>query len=295
MNIKTLISHLALTTGAAAFTWMISAGAFIAIAGIELPPHGPDELMSPIGGLLLLVLVLVGLSTWMVYRSQLLGRQLGMQVFAVTFGVMFFMTQMETLAFNSAVAMPWQIIASTVGAGLLVCLVVAGMSMRLKRRVGVPPGIAPAAPRTFGQRVVRSSFVAALYVVLYFLSGYYIAWQFPALREFYSGSTELLSFYGQMQAVLEADAWLVPFQLLRGYAWTGLGCLALVGLRSTGRLERYLLVGLLLSLPLAVPLLVPQGYMPMAVRIGHFPEVFLENFLLGCAVVAALGPRRADG
>ncbi len=106
--------------------------------------------------------------------------------------------------------------------------------------------------------------------------------------------TEMLTFTGQMQTVLDADVWLVPFQLLRGLAWAGLGWLALAGLTSAGRLECYLLVGLALSLPLAVPLLVPQGYMPMAVRIAHFPEVFVSNSVFGVAAGAAIGSRPAS-
>ena len=42
-------------------------------------------------------------------------------------------------------------------------------------------------------------------------------------------------------------------------------------------------------MPLAAPLLVPQGYMLMAVRTAH---LLIENFLFGCAVATALQPRQ---
>ncbi len=290
MKIQRYFGHLALTTGVAALTFAVAAGVLQAAAGIELPPNDPEELLSPVGGLLMLILVLVGLSTWIAHRSRFEGRQLTAQIFVVLFGVMFFMSQIETLAFNDAVDMPWQMVAATTAAGLLVCLVVAAMGTRLRRRLDSSPAVAPALVLGRGALFSRFSILAVLYTVLYFVFGYYIAWQFPAVREFYSGSTTLVSFGEQMGNVLAQDSWLIPFQLVRGYAWAAIAYVLIMGLSATGRIERYLLVGLAMSLPLAVPLLVPQGYMPMAVRIGHSSEVFLENFLFGCAVVAMLQP-----
>jgi len=296
MDLKTNLSHVVLTIGVTTLTWIISAGvlqaALQAATGIALPPIGPDEVMGPIGGLLMMTGVLVGLSTWIVHRSQHQGRRLAGQVFGVLFGVTFFMTQIETLAFNDAVGMPWQVVAYSVVAGLFVCAVVALMSVRLRRKLGPPPEVATPDPASVplgrGALVGRFSALAAFYVVVYYLCGYTIAWQFPAVREFYSGSTELLSFGAQLSEVLAHDAWLVPFQLVRGFAWAGIALLLVVGLPGAGRVERYVLVGLALSLPLAAVLLVPQGYMPMSVRIGHSGELLVSNFIFGCAAMGLL-------
>ena len=292
MSVKTHLTHLALTTLAATLTWMVSAGALQAAAGIDLPPNDPEELLSPIGGLLMVVSVLVALGTWIPHRSQYQGRRLAAQVFSVLFGVMFFMTQVETLAFNDAIEMPWQVTASTMASGFLVCLVVAAGSVRLRRKLGPPPTAGPPAALGRGALVGRFGALAALYTVLYFLVGYYIAWQFPVLRGFYSGSSELVPFPEHMSNVLAEDGWLVPLQFLRGCAWAALAWLLVTGLPPVGRLERYMLVGLALSLPLAAPLLVPQGYMPMAVRIAHSSELLIENFLFGCAALAVLQARQ---
>ena len=53
------------------------------------------------------------------------------------------------------------------------------------------------------------------YVVLYYLFGYYVAWQNPELRLYYSGSTELKSFYEQMRSNLGMP-WMLLFLV-----WTG--------------------------------------------------------------------------
>jgi hypothetical protein len=39
-----------------------------------------------------------------------------------------------------------------------------------------------------------------VYVVLYYLFGYYVAWQNPELRRYYTGITELKSFYQLMRS-----------------------------------------------------------------------------------------------
>ena len=44
-------------------------------------------------------------------------------------------------------------------------------------------------------------------------------------------------------------------------------------------------VGLLMSIGLALPIWVPQAYMPTLVRMGHFPELLDSNFVFG--IIAA--------
>jgi hypothetical protein len=48
------------------------------------------------------------------------------------------------------------------------------------------------------------------FVVLYYLCGYYIAWQNPPLRQFYSGTTAIRSFWGQMAWIWSSTPWLFP-------------------------------------------------------------------------------------
>ena len=50
--------------------------------------------------------------------------------------------------------------------------------------------------------------------------------------------------------------------------------------------ERLVIVGLLMSVGFSLQILLPNPYMPAGVRYGHFPALFVENFLL--EVIAAL-------
>ncbi len=132
--------------------------------------------------------------------------------------------------------------------------------------------------------VWKFAVLALAYVVLYFGFGYFIAWQFPKLREFYSGSREILPFFTHMRGQLSTDPWLVVFQVFRGVLWTAIGYCVTRGVAGIKGWERLCLVGCALSIGLATPLFVPNEYMPGAVRLGHFFESLAQNFPLGVLV-----------
>lgn len=127
--------------------------------------------------------------------------------------------------------------------------------------------------------------LSILYMVFYFFLGYFIAWQFPKLREFYSGSTNILNFGSHMINQVDEDPGLILFQVFRGALWTMVTYIIANSIGVKKNLEKYLLIGLLLSVGLCTPLFVPNEYMPVGVRIGHFFELLVENFLFG--VIAA--------
>jgi len=85
---------------------------------------------------------------------------------------------------------------------------------------------------------------------------------------------------------LQLPAWIVPFQILRGVIW---GLLAVLVVKITSDWKKARLVGaLLFSVLMATLLLVPSPYMPAPIRMAHFVEVLLSNFLFGLLVVSIL-------
>ncbi len=127
--------------------------------------------------------------------------------------------------------------------------------------------------------------MALIYVVFYFVFGYFIAWQFPAVREFYSGSSEILPFPVHMRQQFQVDPLLPLFQVLRGAIWACIGLWVASALNRAVHWERMVIVGLSLSVGLSTLLLVPNPYMPDSVRLGHFFELLLENFVFGALLV----------
>mgnify|MGYP001149812829 CR=1 FL=1 len=124
--------------------------------------------------------------------------------------------------------------------------------------------------------------ISVLYVLLYFGFGYYVAWKDPAVQAFYQG-TDPGSFLGQMRYVATETPTLIPFQALRALLWTAFALPVISMLRHKPWLGA-LLTGLLLSLPMNVPHIVPNPFMPAAVRQAHFIETASSTFIFGVAM-----------
>ena len=80
---------------------------------------------------------------------------------------------------------------------------------------------------------------------------------------------------------------LILFQILRGFLWGGIAYIVTINITKGKTWERVVLVGLAVSIGLATPLFVPNEYMPSAIRLGHFFELLIENFIFG-AIAAFL-------
>ena len=210
-------------------------------------------------------------------------------MFLLIFGVIFFTTQIEVLVFNDAVGMPVAFVIALIVAGIVVAGVVSPLAVRLFKKQKPQSVIVSKAPLWEGSKTElawKLTAIALLYVAVYMFFGYFIAWQFSALREFYSGSTELLGFFQQWANTIKADPTLLLVQVFRGYLWAGLALLATRTIAAGRIWERLTIVGLLMSVGVSLQILLPNPYMPDGVRYGHFPELFVENFLFG--VIAAL-------
>lgn len=287
---KTNVKYIALMTIVMSLIWMISAGVFMGMVGaVDTSAIDPVESALSSGSLLLVSFLNVLVVAWFVNRTHLTGFGLALRVFFLLFGVMFFMTQIETLLFNSAIEMPLEVVGATVASGALATLSVAILAVFYRRKLGPPARwdkwVDPS------RNVTKLLMLAVIYMIFYFVFGYYIAWQVPALREFYSGSTDILPFGPHLWDVLRNNVALAVFQLTRGVMWAGLGYAALVGLGNVKAWERYILIALILSVGLATPLLVPNEFMPPVVRGGHFFELLAENFLFGLLVAMSFRPR----
>jgi hypothetical protein len=121
--------------------------------------------------------------------------------------------------------------------------------------------------------------VIVFYELLYFGFGYYVAWKNPAVLSFYQGA-DPGSFFAQMQHVITQTPTLIPFQAFRALLWTAFA-LPLIGMLHHKGWLGALLTGLLVSLPMNIPHIVPNPYMPAAVRMAHFIETASSTFIFG--------------
>jgi len=241
--------------------------------------------MAVLAPVLFCVLVAAVLS-WMIARSALSGWPLVGAVFLAYFGLGTFMLQIESVVFLPR-HLPPGFVSRLFAMGAAMGLVAAPAAVWIHRRFRpspsegrVPSGI-PAAP---GEWIVRLAWLAAAYVALYFLAGYFIAYRNPDVVAYYDDAN-VGSFAAQMLKVWRTAPWLFALQLLRGILWVTCVIPFIVSFRGRPW-ELPLLVGCAFSVWL-VMLLVPNPYMPESVRMSHLVETASSNFVFGCIVGAS--------
>jgi hypothetical protein len=217
--------------------------------------------------------------TYVILRSRWAGWQLMATVFVVFYGVTTVMSQIESAVFITR--LPPGMLPRLFLMGALIAAPYSVLAVLiLGKRTAVPGDPAPNTRLVMpaGEWVWKLAVIAAVYVVLYFTFGYFIAWKNPAVREYYGGIDEG-AFFVHMGTVLRTAPWLVPFQIVRAMLWTGL---ALPVIRMMqGRREAVLAIGLLFCVVMNAQLLLPNPYMPETVRMAHLVETASSNLLFG--------------
>lgn len=130
--------------------------------------------------------------------------------------------------------------------------------------------------------VWRIALTTILYIVVYLIAGIILEASLPALGEFYKGKLP------PVELVLYT-------QILRGLIFSFTGILFV----KTCSLEKYngaAVLGLIFSVVGGIaPLIPPNEFMPLAIRVGHGFEVGISNFVYGflIGVILSLHSTRA--
>ena len=289
-----LAARVALAAVAYLVTMAVSYG--LVMRGTPPDPTAAQSPLSPGAALLIAGVLNTAVMAWLILRAQSRGRSLAVRMTAVLFGVQTFMAQVESWIFQFspgfAAHLPAAMIPRILLAGFLhACLWVPLAVWILGRwsAVAAPASADSASPTPLVATPRRFAIAAAAYVVLYFVFGYYVAWRSPAIRDYYQG-TDPGTLWLQLRSVLRDTPWLPLAQFLRGLAWTALG-LAAVRSMGGGVVEKALALGALFAVVMNTSLLLPNPYMPYAVRMVHLVETASSNFLFG-GIVAGLFCRK---
>ncbi|BCZ44531.1 hypothetical protein psyc5s11_05980 [Clostridium gelidum] len=281
--IKENIKYTLILTIFITLIWSLLSGLLMGIFGfVKEPASNSSDSLKSLLYLFLLCFFNSIMVIWYTKRSHYSGKKLFINILILIWGIFSFMTQIETLYFNKAIQMPTLMILITVFTSAIIAIFSGIFAIKIKNRTtDRVKNEYTLNLFSINKNIGKFIFLSFLYVVFYFFFGYFIAWQFPALRQFYSGSTNILPFWTHMLNQVNQDAFLIVFQIFRGFLWSLIGYILLKGLSVKNEIERYILMGLLLSVPLAIPLVVPNDFMPPAIRFGHFFELLIENFLFG--------------
>lgn len=261
--------------------WIIFGLVFLQFFGsVELEDGGPSTL--PLMWLTCLLNVSV-IHYYLIHTSlDRFGRFWRTTV--LMFGIQFFMTQMESWYFIDAQVMSRDLIIYTVVTGLFNSL-----AYGLLVAWTYPSSLITASWTWFGNSkiIFRVALLALIaYPLIYFTFGYFIAWQSPAIREYYSGSVALASFWDIMKVnMFESNLYL--FQIFRSALWLGFGWIMLTGFNASKQAGMVAL-GLLFAVLMNSQLLIPNNIMPNDVRLVHAIETASSNFIWGALVVYGL-------
>lgn len=214
-----------------------------------------------------------------IFRSQWSGWKLAGAVFLAFYGLGTVIAQIESVVFLPRQLPPGMIpklfIAGAITAGLfspLAVLMLGKMRGTAEPRVLQPRWVMPRSEWAW-----KLAAMAAAYVILYFTFGYFVAWKDPAVRAYYGGTD--LGFLGQMAAT---PPWLFILQAFRGLLWAAFAWPVIRMLKGQ-RWEVAFTVALLFTV-WSVMLLMPNPYMPEAVRMAHLVETGVSNFIFGWLV-----------
>lgn len=221
--------------------------------------------------------------TWLVLRSGASRLPLVFAIFIALWGVQTFLAQVEVLVFPAVGRrlpegfVPRAMLAGALHAGLFAPLAVAVLGAW---RRGGSAGVGWS-PWPAGRLALRIAGAAAVFVALYFLCGYFIAWRQPVLAAYYEGA-DPGSFAAQMRAVVRDAPWLPAVQVARGILWTLFVLPAVVLLRRS-RAETAAFAAALAGVT-SLLLLLPNPYMPFEVRMIHLVETVTANAIFGAFV-----------
>lgn len=259
-------------------------------------PRAPEAVVAdplpaqPSGSFLGIVFLVLLLQTaalaYPVLRARWRGWRLVAAVALLYFGTVTFMSQIESLIYLGG-KMPDGMVVGLFAMGLFNAVVFAPILVlvlgewRGEMDVGGQPTSAEGSRRAREPWVSRALLAGAAFLALYYLFGYYVAWQNPVLREYYGG-TDPGSFFAQVLSVVQVTPWMLPVQFVRGLLWVGMGLLVIRMMRG-GWWESGLALAALFAVP-SLYLLLPNEMMPEPVRMAHLIETVPYQFLFGWLV-----------
>jgi hypothetical protein len=243
----------------------------------QAPSQKPDTLLYPLlifsvsGGVVLAYLIL---------RSSWHGWPLVGAIFVGMYGISTVATQVETLYFLSN-KMPPGMIRAIFLQGAITAALFAPLAVLLlgKWRASLPARTASSPGRLAASSVAtRLAVIVVAFVFLYMFFGYYVAWQSPAVRQYYGG-LEQPSFFAALKFNWMHNPWLYPLQVFRAVLYAACMYL-LIRMLRVARWETALAMALFLSVWTTI-LLLPNPLMPPDVAYAHFRETLSFSIVFG--------------
>jgi hypothetical protein len=210
-----------------------------------------------------------------IIRSKWSGLKLILAIFLIFFGVVTFLTQIETIVFLRYLVdiVPEEEIPKFFIQGFVIAVLfsISAVVIYGKLKGEVIETKKDDWPRYLPLNLkflARMFVIAIIYMIIYILFGMFVAMPLggEVFQEYYAG--------------LQLPPWILPFQIVRGLIWASLAFIVLTMMDGSWW-EKALAVALIFSILPASLLLLPNPYMPDQIRVAHFFEILSSNFLFG--------------
>jgi hypothetical protein len=243
----------------------------------QAPSQRPDNVLYPF----LIFSVSAGVVlAYLILRSSWHGWTLVGAIFVGMYGVSTVATQVETLFFLSD-KLPHAMIRAIFLQGAITAALFAPLAVLLlgKWRTSLPARVTSPPGRWHASSVAtRLAVIVVVFVFLYMFFGYYVAWQSPAVRQYYGGPAQP-SFFAALKVNWMHNPWVYAFQVFRALLYAA--CMyPLIRMLRVARWETALAMALFLSVWTTI-LLLPNPLMPPDVANAHFRETLGFSIVFG--------------
>jgi hypothetical protein len=255
------------------------------LANVLLPfSQGFKELGSS-GNPMALLFLLVS-SAWtcftiyfVIRHAKCSGKILYLNLLFVLFFIQYFMTQIETFFFGHAFILTKPDTFFIMLAGLFPLLGVAALLVKFFQNKNI---VYENKKINIKEMSIKLGIIGIIYLCIYMFFGYFVAWQFEELRLFYTGSSEKLSFWGQMANNIKTNPIIIPFQIIRGILFG----MAIIPIKKITEERKYIFIicVCLIYLCTAIGLIIPNVLFPDIVRIAHLMEMSSSMLVFGIIV-----------
>lgn len=251
-----------------------------------LPDVKPEPgLVSDTTGMLFLALVNTLLIISLIVTSKWRGWKLALVLAVAYYGSFTFITQIETWYFLSGITVSSELISALFLMGLTVPLLFIPIAILISgywKDEGTVSDL-KLLDMPVKQFLIRLTVIAILYVIIYWIAGYYIAWQNPELRSFYGSQGEIMPFWDHTIQTLSDTPDLLILQLFRGTLFA-LFVYPVIRGSSVSPWITALIIGSLLAIP-SLGHIIANPLIPSAeVRFTHMIETIPSTFLFGVII-----------
>jgi hypothetical protein len=249
-------------------------------------------LMSDTSGMLILGLINTTLIITLIVTSKWHGWRLALFVGIAYYGSFTLLTQIETWYFLKDVTITSELLPRLFIMGLPIPLIYIPIAVMIcgkwKKRDANTENIKLEIPNK--QLILKFGILAIIYLIIYWLAGYFIAWQNPELRAFYGSPGEITPFFTHTYNTFSNSPSLIILQLARGVLFAAIA-LPIILASKLKPWQTALLVASLFAIPHLVHIN-SNPLMPLAsVRLSHMVETFTSTFLFGLITVWLLHRR----